>query len=87
MHNATIYCHSLRDKMLPVIKKVGYVPVGLGDGKFSPGTHIPIFSESHFHQNLPDIAYLFAWNHREEIFAKEKDFIKKGGQWMSHVFI
>ena len=56
-------------------------------GKFSPGTHIPIVPISHFHQNVPDVAYLFAWNHREEIFAKEKDFIKKGGQWMSHVSI
>ena len=35
MHNTTMYCHSLHDKMLSVIQKVGYVPVGLGDGKFS----------------------------------------------------
>ena len=56
-------------------------------GKFSPGSHIPIVPESYFHQNLPDVAYLFAGNHKEEIFAKEKDFIKKGGQWMSHVSI
>ena len=56
-------------------------------GRFSPGTHIPIVSLSHFHKNLPDVTYLFAWNHREEIFAKEKDFIKKGGKWISHVSI
>ena len=56
-------------------------------GKFSPGTHIPIVPVSHFHKNLPDVAYLFAWNHKKEIFAKEKNFIKKGGQWISHVSI
>ena len=56
-------------------------------GKFSPGTHIPIKPTSYFHNNLPDIAYLFAWNHREEIFAKEKDFTSKGGKWISHVSI
>ena len=56
-------------------------------GKFSPGTHIPIVPISHFHQNGPDVAYLFAWNHREEIFAKEKEFVGKGGKWMSHVSI
>ena len=56
-------------------------------GNFSPGTHIPIVSVSHFHENLPDIAYLFAWNHREEIFAKEKNFLKRGGKWISHVAI
>ena len=54
-------------------------------GKFSPGTHIPIVPTSYFHKNPTDIAYLFAWNHREEIFAKEKDFIKNGGKWISHV--
>ena len=56
-------------------------------GRFSPGTHIPIVPVSHFHKNVPDVAYLFAWNHREEIFAKEKDFVKKGGKWISHVSI
>ena len=56
-------------------------------GKFSPGTHIPIVPVSHFHKNLPDVAYLFAWNHKKEIFVKEKNFIKKGGQWISHVSI
>ena len=56
-------------------------------GRFSPGTHIPIVSLSHFHKNLPDVTYLFAWNHREEIFAKEKDFVRRGGKWISHVSI
>ena len=56
-------------------------------GKFSPGTHIPIVPMSHFNKNIPDVAYLFAWNHKEEIFAKEKDFMQKGGKWISHVSI
>jgi methylation protein EvaC len=54
-------------------------------GKFSPGTHIPIVSTSHFHENIPDIAYLFAWNHKKEIIEKEKEFLSNGGQWISHV--
>ncbi len=54
-------------------------------GKFSPGTHIPIVSMSNFYKNMPDIAYLFAWNHKKEIFLKEKNFLEKGGKWFSHV--
>ena len=54
-------------------------------GKFSPGMHIPIVPISYFHENLPDVAYLFAWNHKEEIFSKEKEFLNKGGKWFSHV--
>ena len=54
-------------------------------GKFSPGMHIPIVPISHFHKNFPDVAYLFAWNHKDEIFSKEKEFLKNGGSWFSHV--
>tara|TARA_B100000029_G_scaffold503795_1_gene581457 strand:+ start:1373 stop:2572 length:1200 start_codon:yes stop_codon:yes gene_type:complete len=54
-------------------------------GKFSPGAHIPVVPVSHFHKNLPDVAYLFAWNHKDEIFSKETEFLKKGGSWFSHV--
>jgi methylation protein EvaC len=51
-------------------------------GKFSPGTHIPIVEMSHFKKFIPDVAYLFAWNHKDEILAKEK---KYKGKWFSHV--
>ena len=55
-------------------------------GKFSPGMHIPIKSPEYFKENIPDIAYLFAWNHKNEIFLKEKDFTeKRKGKWFSHV--
>jgi SAM-dependent methyltransferase len=54
-------------------------------GKFSPGSHIPIVPISHFHNNFTDITYLFAWNHKQEIFKKEDDYTKKGGKWFSHV--
>ncbi len=54
-------------------------------GKYSPGMHIPIESMSYFKNQLPDVAYLFAWNHKNEIFSKEADFLNKGGRWFSHV--
>ena len=53
-------------------------------GKFSPGMHIPIKPINYFHENYPDIAFLFAWNHKEEIFEKEKEFSNKG-KWFAHV--
>ena len=56
-------------------------------GKFTPGTHIPIKSTESFNLYKPEIAYLFAWNHKEEIFNKEKIFLKRGGKWISHVDI
>ena len=53
--------------------------------KYSPGMHIPIVSVDHFRNNMPDIAYLFAWNHKDEIFNKEKESIKKNNKWISHI--
>ncbi len=53
-------------------------------GKFSPGKHIPIKSMDFFYKNPPDVAFLFAWNHKKEIFEKEKEFSQQG-QWMAHV--
>ena len=54
-------------------------------GKFSPGMHIPIVPMSYFKKNIPDVAFLFAWNHKDEIFSKEIEFKKNGGTWFSHV--
>ena len=46
--------------------------------------HIPIVSMKHFQNNLPDRTFLFAWNHKNEILKKEKNF-KKKGKWIAHV--
>jgi methylation protein EvaC len=51
-------------------------------GKFSPGKHIPIKDMGYFYKNPTDYVYLFAWNHKLEIFEKEKNF---NGKWFSHV--
>ena len=53
-------------------------------GKFSPGKHIPIKDMNYFYENPPDVAFLFAWNHKNEIFEKEQSFSKKG-EWIAHV--
>ena len=54
-------------------------------GKYTPGTHIPIVSETFFRKNYPDIVILNSWNHKKEIISKEKKYVKKGGKFISHV--
>ena len=56
-------------------------------GKYSPGVHIPIVSIDYFRNDNPDIAYLFAWNHKKEILKKEKFFKNNNLKWISHVKI
>lgn len=54
-------------------------------GKFTPGMHIPVKPYEAFTAAPPDYAVLFAWNHAEEIMAKEKAFMAAGGRWIVHV--
>ncbi len=54
-------------------------------GKYTPGMHIPVVPYEMFKSNPPDYAVLFAWNHAEEIMAKERDFMEAGGRWIIHV--
>ncbi len=55
-------------------------------GKYTPKTHIPIVNMSHYYQNIPDYTFLFAWNHKKEIFNKEKKILKKT-KWITHLDI
>jgi methylation protein EvaC len=54
-------------------------------GKFSPGAHIPVRPYSAFRERYPDYALLFAWNHADEIIAKEAQFRQAGGEWITYV--
>lgn len=54
-------------------------------GKLSPGAHIPVRPYSDFASRYPDIALLFAWNHGEEIMAKEHGFKAAGGEFLVYV--
>ena len=54
-------------------------------GKFTPGMHIPVKPYEAFQASPPDYAVLFAWNHAEEIMAKEKAFVEAGGRWIVHI--
>ncbi len=53
-------------------------------GKYSPGTHIPVVSMEKFYKEIPDCVFLFAWNHKKEIFKKEKKILKKT-KWFAHI--
>ncbi|BBY00505.1 methyltransferase domain-containing protein [Mycobacterium seoulense] len=51
-------------------------------GRVTPGTRIPVCPPESFSDPYPDYALLFAWNHAEEIMAKERRFHENGGRWI-----
>ena len=55
----------------------------LKQGKFTPGTHIPILSsEKISDKGNNDVGLLLAWNYESEILKKEKSFRSKGGKFL-----
>ncbi|MER7109328.1 class I SAM-dependent methyltransferase [Streptomyces sp. NPDC000229] len=54
-------------------------------GRVTPGTHIPVVTPDTFAADYPDYALLFAWNHADEIMAKEQAFRDAGGKWILYV--
>ncbi|OXM45200.1 SAM-dependent methyltransferase [Amycolatopsis alba DSM 44262] len=54
-------------------------------GRVTPGSHIPVRPADTFGEPYPDVALLFAWNHADEIMAKEQAFRAAGGKWILYV--
>ncbi|MBT4933389.1 MAG: class I SAM-dependent methyltransferase [Rhodospirillaceae bacterium] len=54
-------------------------------GKYSPGTHVPIKPYEDFVADYPEYAVLFAWNHSREIMEKEQGYKAAGGKWINFV--
>ena len=52
--------------------------------KYTPGTKLPILKYSKTVSNDVDYIFLGAWNFKEEIFKKEKKYIKNGGKFIIH---
>ena len=54
-------------------------------GLLAPGSHIPVVNRESVDLNKYDYAFLGAWNFKEVIANKESDFVKNGGQFITHV--
>jgi len=51
-------------------------------GRYTPGMHIPVFPENHFHEFPPDYALLLAWNYADKILQKEEGYRQAGGKFI-----
>lgn len=51
-------------------------------GKLLPGTHIPVRSPEEAREAEPDYYLLLAWNYAEEIVAKERAYLDRGGKFI-----
>jgi hypothetical protein len=49
-------------------------------GAFTPGTHIPIISETEAHAQKPDYLLVMPWHFRENLIQREAEYLKRGGK-------
>lgn len=51
-------------------------------GRFTPGTHIPIFPPDKIRQTQPDYLFILPWNLKKEIMAQESYIREWGGKFI-----
>jgi len=51
-------------------------------GRVTPGTHIPIISESEAREIMPDYFFVLPWHFKDGILKREKEFSSNGGKFI-----
>jgi len=54
-------------------------------GLLAPGSHIPVVDRESVNLNDYDYVFLGAWNFKEVIANKEREFVENGGKFITHV--
>ena len=74
------YCKIRKDKI-----DFFYDTTSFKIGKYLPGSKILIKRYKKLSKKDTDFVFLGAWNFQEEIFKKEKAFLKAGGKFITHI--
>ena len=54
----------------------------LKQGRYTPGTHIPVVSPDRLLAEQPDYVLLLAWNFAEEVMAQQAEYHRRGGSFI-----
>jgi len=63
---------------------VGYIAdrSPLKQGRYTPGTHIPVVSPQQLLTDQPDYVVLLAWNFVDEVLAQQSEYRNRGGKFI-----
>lgn len=51
-------------------------------GRFTPGTHLPIYHDDKILEDMPDYALILAWNFADEIMKNMAEYRARGGRFI-----
>jgi hypothetical protein len=76
--NVLLQFCGLTQKHLPAIAEVNPDKFG----SYTPGTHIPIVSETEARMMKPDYFLVLPWHFKSSILEREKEYLEKGGKFI-----
>ncbi len=76
-HTLLSYCGIGSDYLDFVVDRSTYK-----QGRYMPGTHLPIYPPGRLLEARPDYVLLLAWNFADEIISQQDEYLRRGGRFV-----